>query len=493
MVLGVDLGTTATKVVAVDRAGRVLGFVEHDHLPHTGDGDEVTHDPDRVVAVALRAVRECAARYRAEGREVAGLALTGAMHTLLALDTAGRPITPAMSWADNRARAQARRLRALPESQELHRVTGTPVHPFAPLSKLVWFAEQDPGTARRAARWCGLKDYVLFQLTDRLVTEHSNASGTGLMDIRRLAWHPASLHVAGVRAEQLPELCAPTEVLALGPEAARATGLPVGLPVVAGGGDGPLANLGVGAVRPGTAAVSLGTSGALRVTTERPGVDEGCRLFCYAIGDGLWVVGGAVSNGGVVTQWAAEAFGTSDLSGLLAEAAAVPVGANGLVALPYLLGERAPWWDVDARGALLGLRREHGRAEVVRALVEGVCQQLALVYRAVLATGVTVDSVRATGGAFRDDLWANTVAAALGSRVELAEDQAGSGLGAALLGWRALGEFGSLREAATTVRPQRVVEPDVVAAQVMAARLPVVERAYAALRELSAALDVPEG
>lgn len=258
--------------------------------------------------------------------------------------------------------------------------------------------------------------------------------------------------------------------------------------MVAGAGDGPLANLAVGATAPATAALSLGTSGALRVVRERPGVDDRCRVFCYHLADGLWVLGGAVSNAGVVAQWAAESFGGVDVADLLKEAAEVEPGSEGLTALPHLLGERAPWWDPDARGALIGLRRGHGRAHMTRAMIEGVGQQLALVRDSVVAAGAPIASVRATGGALRSSLWAEIVAAALDMPLEITDDTAGSGFGAALLGWRALGAVPHLCALPADVwaRPHRTVFPDPVAVRRMAQTRPWMERCYEMLRDLSA-------
>jgi gluconokinase len=483
-VLGIDIGTTATKVVAGDHRGRLLGLTEHGYPLRTDHPGEAVQDPDLVLRTVWRAVREGAEQAERAGHRVAGLCLSAAMHTLLALDAEGRPLTPALSWADGRAAGVARRLRAEPETAHaLHLATGTPVHPMSPVVKLAWFGEHRPELLRTANRWVALKDYVLRHLTGRLVTDHSSASGSGMLDIHALRWHPPALAVAGVRQDQLPDLVPSTEVLALDRTAAAETGLPAGLPVVAGGGDGPLANLGVGAVLPGTAALSLGTSGALRVVRDRPGVDERGRVFCYALAEGLWVVGGAVSNGGVVAQWAAEAFGVK-VRDLLAEAEAVPAGARGVLALPYLLGERAPWWEPDLRAALVGLRREHGRAEIVRALAEGVGQQLALVQDAVRETGAPVDSVRVTGGAFRSPLWATVLAAALGRELEVAEDAEGSGMGAVLLGWWSLGAMSALTDAAGLVTPTRRVRPDEAAVRRLATARPMIERAHDVLRDL---------
>ncbi|SFT03082.1 gluconokinase [Saccharopolyspora flava] len=483
VVLGVDLGTTATKVVAAGTDARVLHTTERGYPLRTDEPGEATQDAAQVLEAAIGALAECATWAREQGHEVAGLSFSSAMHTLVGLDSRGVPATPAFNWADTRAAEVAARLRAEPgTASALHRATGTPVHTQSVMVKLAWLTSggADIGAVER---WCALKDFVVTAFTGEFVTEHSLSSGSGLQDMRTLRWHEPALEVAGIRAEQLPELREPTATVPLGSRVAEAAGLPVGLPVVLGGGDGPLANLGVGAVAPGVAALSLGTSGALRVTRDEPGVDDRCRTFSYALADGLWVIGGAVSNGGVVGQWAAETFGV-DVADLLDEAAAVPAGADGLMALPYLLGERAPWWEPGLTGAFLGLRRSHGRAEMTRAVIEGVAQQLALVRDAVTDAGAEVRAVRATGGGFRSRVWAETIASALNMELGLAEGSGGSGLGAVLLAWRALGEIDSLAHAAELVTIDSRATPDPAAADVLTRRRPLVDQLHETLRDL---------
>lgn len=478
VVLGIDLGTTATKVVAAGLDGRVAALVEHSYPLTTGPNGEATQDADEVLAAARAAlaagVESCA------GFDVVGLSFSAAMHTLLPLDAAGSPLGPALSWADHRAAGIARKLRAPGgPAVELHKATGTPVHPMSPLVKLAWFAEHEPELHRSAAHWVGVKDYVLANLTGRLATEYSSASGSGFLDIHELTWYQPSLELAGITAAQLPELLAPTDVLAL---VDGVGDLPAGLPVVAGGADGPLANLGTGATRPGMAALSLGTSGALRGVTDTPGVDERGRLFCYALADGLWVRGGAISNGGVVAAWASDTFGVP-VHQLLDEAdKAEP---DGLLALPYLLGERAPWWDPDPRAVLLGLRREHGRAAITRAMVEGVGQQLALVAEAMPG----ISEIRATGGSFKSAIWGRVVASALDRDLAIASDDGGSGLGAALLGWRGIGGLNSLSDVADLITPTGTVHPDPDLAERLATSRPMVTRAHDALAALLAGVD----
>ncbi|GAA3891270.1 FGGY family carbohydrate kinase [Saccharothrix violaceirubra] len=463
VVLAIDQGTTATKVSAVDRHAHVLVSAERSHPVRTTPAGEATHDPGEVVDAALDALREVAAA----GHHVHALALTGAMHTLLGVDGAGRPVTPSLSWADNRAKDQAQALRDTDLGRRLHRETGTPVHPFAPLAKLAWAG----ANKITADRWYGLKDHLFRALTGEVATEHSSASGTGLLESATLDWHPDALDFAGIDPEKLPDLRSPLDSA---PLTRHVPGVPRDVPVVLGGGDGPLANLGVGATTPGVAAVSLGTSGALRVARDAPIVDERGRTFCYYVAEGLWVVGGAVSNGGIVTQWAADTFGLP-AADLLAEAALVPPGARGITALPYLLGERAPWWTSDARSALVGIRHDHGRAEITRALVEGVAQQLALVLDAVRSTA-DVRTARVTGGAFRSPLWTEVLASALDLDLEVATGD--SAVGAALLAWRALED----RPPTPAHRPGRIFRPDKDIAELYRRGRQDVERLYLALR-----------
>lgn len=484
VVLGIDIGTTATKVVAGTREGEIRHQTERGYPLRTDDSGEAVQDADEVRDAAVAALTECASLVREDGGSVAAMSFSSAMHTLVGLDSGGNAVTPAFNWADSRAADVAERLRADAETAAtLHQATGTPVHTQSVMVKLAWLTGERPDLTSGVVRWCSLKDHVVAAFVDEFVTDHSMASGSGLQAMDGLCWHDPALDVAGVRRDQLPELAAPTSTLPLPAGVAGSVGLPEGLPVVLGGGDGPLANLGVGAVSPGVAALSLGTSGALRVLREQPGVDERCRTFCYALADGLWVIGGAVSNGGVVGQWAAETFGI-EVGALLDEACKVPAGAEGLIALPYLLGERAPWWQPGLTGSLVGLRRSHGRPEITRAVVEGVGQQLALVRDAVLEAGAEVRAVRATGGGFRSRLWSEAIAASLGTELQLAESSGGSGLGAVLLGWRALGELDSLGDVASMLHPERTVAPDPEAARLMAQRRPMVQQLREALDEL---------
>lgn len=438
--------------------------------------------------MVLRAVDEALTEAVAACRRqrVSVIGVGSAMHGLVGLDADLNPITDILTWADTRANAEARQLRSEGRALELLRLSGTPVHPMSPLVKLRWFARHDPATAARVRQWVGLKDLVLLHLTGRLVTELSTASSSGLLDLHARDWAPSSLDLAGITREQLPEVLPTTALLELAPGPAGRIGLPAGTPVNVGATDGPLGNLGTGAIEPGVAGLSMGTSGAVRITVPEPRFAESGALFCYALTEDTWVVGGAMSNGGVVMRWAGDVF-TPDLPPgpdrdpqLLALASQAPVGSNGLVMLPYLLGERAPLWDPDLTGAFLGVRSSHGREHFLRAALEGVCRQMADIVD-VLHSVAPVAQVRVTGGVFRSQLWRKVMAASLGREVIPTDDAEGSALGSAVLAMLATGQTDSLASGLAALSPPGGVEDPIQVSADDAAT-------YAALRSRTSTL-----
>jgi len=496
VVIGLDVGTTGVKAVAfgIGSAWQRLALREYE-LDEPEPGWQV-QDVAEILGASAEALAHCVELI---GRApVLAVSVSTAMHGLVALDASCRPITPLVTWADSRAAHEAGELRRSGDATVLHRATGAPVHPMTPLAKLTWFARNDPATCARARWWVGLKECVLHWLTGELVTELSSASGTGLLDMTTRTWSSLATHVAEVSQDKLAPIVATTTVLRLSAATAAAVGLGTGTPVVAGAGDGPLGNLGTGAIAPGVASLSLGTSGAVRSVVRTPRVDAAGRLFCYALTADCWVLGGAVSNGGIVVRWAADALGSdapcSD-GEMLALAASAPPGCQGLVMLPYLLAERAPLWEPDIPGAYLGLRRHHGRPHLVRAAVEGVCLQLASIVE-LLAETEPVDSVRATGGALRAPLWRDVLAASIGRPLHVVEDAGGSALGAAALALLALDRAPDLASARAllvgneldTHLPGAVAVDPVLRAAAVAtrSRLPALVAAYADVASLFA-------
>ncbi|WP_354701561.1 gluconokinase [Paraconexibacter sp. AEG42_29] len=491
VVLGADIGTTATKVLACRADGTVVArTAAHGYPLLEPDEGHAVQSPDVVLAAAADALREATAAAGAAGGRIVGVCLSSAMHSLIGVDDGGAPVTPLITWADTRAAATATRIAV--DHPSLHRRTGTPVHPMSPLVKLAHLHEHDAATVARVHRWVGIKELVVERLTGTWLVDASVASATGLVALGRQEYDAEALSVAGVDASALSPVAAVTAQA--GPVTAAGcswSGVPAGAVVVLGAGDGPLANLGAGATRPGVAAVSIGTSGALRVTVDTPRIDDAGRLFCFASTPGRWVVGGAINNGGHVLAWAGDAL-TPDLDSpeaLLALAATAPVGSDGLLMLPYLLGERAPRWDTLPSAAYVGLRRTHGRRHLLRAALEGVCQQLALILDAVRAAGHPVDEVRAGGGFATGELWPQILADCLGMDVGLPAGHEGSAHGAALLGLWALGLGADPDIAAGRVTVDRVVRAEARAVATYAAQRPIFAGLSDALAPAWQALD----
>ena len=448
VVVGLDSGTTATKAVT---AG-VDGVVRDSAQVETASRKATELDAAALQRDCLAALEQVCVSAAARGDRVVAVSLSAAMHGLVPLDADGAPTGPLRTWADTRAEPHVALLRD--RAAGLHERTGTPVHAMSPMVKLAEEAARDPARVRGVARWAGVKELQLAALCGRPdVVDASSASATGLHG--DTGWDDEALALAGVQAAQLADVVPTTSVL---PLSTRVAELPAGLPVVVGASDGALANVGTGAVRDGAVAVSLGTSGALRAVVRHRVHDP--RLFRYVLTEGRWVVGGAVSGAGSAVRWAVAALGAGGVAELLDEALAVPAGSDGVVCLPYLLGERAPQWRAVMTGSLLGLRQHHGRGHLARAVVEGVCQQLALVADALRAAGLPVDAVRATGGALAHPLWQRVLAPALGVPVQVCAPAAGTALGAALLGWHAVGGMHDLDEVDDLVRPLEVVAPD---------------------------------
>ncbi|MFE9192799.1 gluconokinase [Micromonospora sp. NPDC007208] len=451
VIVGVDVGTTAVRATAFALDGTARHAATREcPLLEPMPGWQV-QEPDVLVAATLAAVSECVAG--TAGAEVVALALGSARYGLIGLDAAMTPVTPLLTRGDTRSSEAARELRLSGQSRELHRLSGTPVHPMNPLCKLLWFARHEPYLCTATRWWIGLKDYLVHRLTGMLVTELSSASGTGMFDVHRRGWSPAVLDLAGVSERQLPPVLPTTAVLRLSPAAGRPVGLPSGTPVVVGAGDGPLRSLGTAATDPTVGSLTLGATGALRTVVEAPLTDPVDTFSCGALTDDAWVVGSAVSNGGNVVRWAGRVFGDDSAApALLDLAERVPPGSDGLVMLPYLRADEAPPQRCAPPGAFLGLRSEHSRGHLVRAAVEGVCLQLAGV-RDRLAELTPIGSVRLTGGAFRSPLWREVMAAVLDCPVRVVGAADHVTLGAAALGLFAIGHTSDLQEAVTQLDP----------------------------------------
>ena len=465
LIIGLDLGTTNCKAVALALDGTLFGSAESSHRlssPQPGWAEERAEVVWQGAQEVLHAVAQ-----KVNPTDVIGLCLSGAMHSLLPVAGDGKPLAPALTWADQRALPQAQALRQDADlRQALYNRTGCPVRPLYYPARLNWWFEQDRQTFDRAARFMGIKDWLVYCLAGRWATDYGLASGTGLLDIRTLQWDPQALALARITPERLPELVSPFAVLGgLLPEVAKATGLPAGLPVIAGSNDGGLANLGAGAATPGQSVITIGTSGAVRRLVSEPLLDPAERTWCYLLAEQNWFAGGAINNGGLALQWLREHFypdlaGEAGFERLFQDAAGIEPGANGVFLLPYFTGERSPYWDSQVRALIYGLGLEHSRAHLARALLEGVAFCLADVWQTLSVLPKSEPSIRLTGAITRSPLWMQILADVLGESLRPVEVSDASVAGAAMLGFKALGRAASLEALAAHVSASPAVRPD---------------------------------
>ncbi|WP_318766760.1 gluconokinase [Lactiplantibacillus carotarum] len=461
--LTIDIGTTSTKVVCYSQTGAVLASANHGYPLIQTAPDMAEEDPDAIVAAVKQGIREVIVQVNGP---IDGLSFSAAMHSLILLDAHRRPLTRMYTWADNRAKLAAAKLRARTDAHALYLRTGTPLHPMTPLAKLCWLAATQP-QLHQAARWfVDIKAYVFYQLCGQLVTDYSIANASGLFNLQTLTWDDQALALAGVQAAQLPQLVDTTAQLAnLTPAVANALGLPANVPLIAGASDGCLSNLGLNAIRPGQAALTIGTSGAVRVVVPTPHLDPEGRLFCYYLAPGAWVVGGPANNGGNVFQWVHDTLfkdvvppvSYADLSD---EINHVPAGSHGLIMHPYLHGERAPLWNANARGSYFGLTAQHTRVDLARAALEGITMNLAHVAQMVQTLTGPFTQLQAAGGFANSSSWPQIVADVFDTPLNVPTSVESSCLGAAILGLVSLGALPNLAASARLTRPQTTTVPD---------------------------------
>jgi gluconokinase len=377
------------------------------------------------------------------------------MHSLIAVDAQGKLLTKAMTWADSRSRVYSDRLKASEAGRRIYKQTGTPIHAMSPLCKLLWMREKEPDIFRRAARWISIKEYVWWKLFGKYQVDHSLASATGLFDIYHFSWYKESLELAGIREEQLsePVECTHKET------GHRLDGLPWGLPFVIGGSDGCLANLGSNALRPGETALTIGTSGAIRMTTQGPAYDAQERIFRYILTKELFVCGGATNNGGGAVQWFAGNMGGGRPVDDLIRSAFDVAGSDGLIFLPYLLGERAPIWNADARALFFGIKASHGPAHFMRAVLEGIGFSLRQVGASLEDTIGPIEHIYASGGFTHSPLWLQMMANIFGRTVFTTNNADASAIGACILGEYALGIIPRLEDGSRMIGIKDKYEP----------------------------------
>lgn len=483
--IGVDIGTTSTKAVLFEENGKVVTKADEEYPLYMPTSSIAEQDPDRIFRAVIQTLKRVMAQSAARPEQVLFVSFSSAMHSVIVVDAEGKPLTRCITWGDNRSAAWAERLKRDMNGHEIYLRTGTPIHPMSPLSKLLWLRHDHQVLFQNAGKFISIKEYVFAKLFDEYVVDYSIASATGLMNLQKLDWDEEALDVAGVSRNQLSRLV-PTTYALQGMKAvfAEETGLAGSTPFIVGASDGVLSNLGMNAIEPGIVAATIGTSGAIRTVIDQPSTDPKGRIFCYALTEKHWVIGGAVNNGGMLFRWARDEFAASEVEtakrlgidayDLLTKIVEkVSPGSDGLIFHPYMTGERAPLWNANARGSFFGLTMHHRKEHMIRAVLEGVIFNL---YTVLLAMGERIGrpkKIHATGGFARSSLWRQIMADIFDQEVVVPQSFESSCLGAVVLGLYATGRADSLHIVSRMVGATHVHKPILEHAEIYHELLPI--------------------
>lgn len=449
--IAVDIGTSSTKAVLFTETGTVVTQHSIEYPLYTPTISAAEQDPEEIWKAVTTAVNLLMETSKIEPSRLLFLSFSAAMHSLIAVGQNGQLLTRSITWADNRSAKWATQLKQTQQGHTLYHRTGTPIHAMSPLVKLIWLRNEQPQIFEQTAKFISIKEYIFYRLFQDYLVDYSIASATGLMNLKELTWDQEALEIAGITEQHLSRLVPTTHIVEkISQTSAQEMGISANTPIVMGASDGVLSNLSVGAISPGSVAVTVGTSGAVRTVVEQPWTDQKERLFCYALTENLWVIGGAVNNGGIVFQWLRNQFGDAqqveqnsyELFTQLAQN--IAPGSGGLIFHPYLAGERAPIWDANATGSFVGLTLRHTKAHLIRAVLEGIVFNLNLVLQALQDSIGKPSSIHLTGGLAKSHLFRQIVADVFAQEITVPTSYESSCLGALILGLYALKKIPSL-------------------------------------------------
>lgn len=485
-IIGIDIGTGSAKAVAMDSKGTIIAncqaFYPTESL-HPGFSEQ---DPE----VIWNAFTDCIKKIIGEVKYApTSISLSSAMHSLMVMDKNNKPVSPLITWADTRSGDIAQRLRKLPEAEKLYQTTGTPIHSMTPLCKIIWLKENAPEIFTAAFKFVSIKEFIWYQLFKVYQIDHSIASATGLFDIQNLKWNDFSLQLCGINASQLSEIV-PTSFLRKNVDSSVVSSLSISSETFfcIGASDGCTANVGSYAVEKGTAALTIGTSGAVRIASPKPIFDFASMSFNYLLDEKTFICGGPVNNGGNVVEWLFEAIlnnahpSDDDYKNLFKIIDTVPAGSKGLIFLPYLFAERAPVWDEKSSGIFFGIKSFHTNPFFLRATIEGICYSMNEVLQIVESSAEKIGQLNVGGGFIHSKTWMQILADIAGKKLAVIESEDSSAIGAALINMKALKmieEYDSLQP-----KNQLIVEPDLNNHKVYEKYYEVFKSLYKLLKEL---------
>jgi gluconokinase len=435
-VTGVDIGTGSTKAVAINSKRNVIASCQFYYSAKTSQTGYSEQDPETIWQAFISCIAEIT---RKTGDIPSALSFSSCMHSLLVMNHKNLPITPLITWADTRSEKIAESIRKSPGAENIYKATGTPIHSMSPLCKIKWLKENEQQIFKDAFKFISIKEFIWYRLFNRYQVDYSIASATGLFNIENLDWNKPSLELCGITATHLSEIV-PTNFIRkdADPSIAATLFIPAGTPFCIGASDGCLANIGSYATKRGTAALTIGTSGAVRIASSKPVYNYSAMIFNYVLDHETFISGGAVNNGGNVLKWVFHTFlntkdpAANDFEILFKMIETVPAGSQGLLFLPFLYGERAPVWDEKASGVFFGIKSYHTNAHFIRAALEGICFGLKNILDITEAATVPVTQINVSGGFVHSRTWMQMLADVCGKKICLIQTEDASSIGAAL-------------------------------------------------------------
>ncbi|MEO7991236.1 MAG: gluconokinase [Chryseolinea sp.] len=441
-IIGIDIGTGSTKAVAVSTKGEVLctSQVSYPTLnPKPGYSEQA---PELIWQAFIKCIVRVVNQLHHQPK---GIALSSAMHSVIGVDENGQALMNMITWADNRSALIAEKIKASSSGEMLYEQTGTPIHPMSPLCKIIWLRENEPGLFQQIHKFISIKEYIWFKLFSVFEIDHSIASATGLFDIERLVWNENALQQCEISADKLSQPVSTSHMRSEVLESIhKQLGIDRNISFIIGGSDGCMANVGSFAIEPGIAALTIGTSGAIRVANATSTIDIEAMPFNYRLDENTFVTGGPINNGGIALKWYVEGLlkkklqSSEDYDAILNETKTIAPGSNGLIFLPYLLGERAPLWNSEACGVFFGIDSSHTQMHFTRAVMEGILFALYNVCKTMEESGLLISEIHVSGGFVHSEIWLQLLADIFGKKIVLIRAEDASAQGAAFLAMKKL-------------------------------------------------------
>lgn len=422
--LTVDIGTSSMKVCVFNREGDMLFSVKREYPTLSPFPGYAEQDPQEIFTALVETVKDAVSRFPASSFEALGFDTM--LHSFLLVNGEKVPLTPLLNWMDTRSFQEMEELRDAYEAENVYTLTATPLHTIYHLPRVLWFRTHQRDVFERAYKILSIKDWILWRLTGELLCDYSTASGTGLLEVEKKSWSERVCDLIGISSDFLPPLCEPDFIAPLtSREFTLATGLPSGVPVVWGGGDGPFANLGEGCFRENEMVISVGSSGAVRMCSQRPVIDPRKRAWCYYLASDIWVGGGAINNGGIVFSWMRNLLRESEMT--------FDLFRRRPILLPFLTGERSPYWNPYARGILFGLSFFHTPEGLLQAAYESVAFSIRAIFEMLQEVMGVPKRIVMGGGFALSEIGRKVLCNVLGTPVEVSSYPSSSAKGAFLV------------------------------------------------------------